>query len=110
MANLLLQVTIPASGKVQISTALPALTGGPGIGQAPQIGNIYVQQLMFQNNSATSIRIGDWSVSPTRGILLAPGTPGGSSNYGAFINYGTYLSDWWISGTAGAVIDIIYIQ
>jgi hypothetical protein len=110
MANLLLQVTIPAGGLVQISTALQVRTGGPGVGPGPAIGNIYVQQLMFQNNSASAVRVGDWSVSATRGILLAAGTPGGSTNLGAFINYGTYLSDWWLFGTAGTVIDILYIQ
>jgi hypothetical protein len=111
MANLLLQVTIPASGKAPLSTGLPSNTGGQGIGVAPpQVGNIYVQQLQIQNNSAGAIRYGDFSVSTTRGILLAAGTPGGAGNLGAFINYGLYLSDVWVAGAAGLVIDVFYIQ
>ena len=110
MANLLGQVTIPASGKVQLSTALQVPTGGPGnlVGMPP-IGNIYFQQLQVQNNgtSGNNLRLGDWSVSATRGIIVFPT---GSDNLGAFINYGSYLSDWWVFGTAGDVIDFLYIQ
>ncbi len=94
------QVTIPTSGIVQITAGLPK--------NVP--ANTYVQQLIIQDNAGSSIRIGDTTVSSTKGILLSPGTPGGSLNIGAFMNYGSYLSDWWIAGTSGAVIDILYIQ
>ena len=110
MANLIGQCTIPAGGKVQLSTGiqLPSNNSG-GIGAAPsQNGNIFVQQLIVQNNQAHNMRLGDVTVSSTKGLLLLAN--GGSFNGGAFINYGTYLSDWWINGTSGDVVDFIYIQ
>lgn len=119
MANLLLQVTIPASGKAKVSSFLPT---NNGVGNAVfDSGNIYVQWLAFQNNAANPIRYGDQSVSMTtpaavnggtagKGILLAAGSPGMSGSQSTPINYGTYLSDWWIAGTAGDVIDVLYIQ
>jgi len=119
MANLLLQVTIPSGGKAQVSSFLPANNGVGNAVFAP--GNIFVQWLTFQNNSAHSIRYGDQSVSVTtpaavnggtagKGMLLAPGSPGGAGSQSTPVNYGTYLSDWWIAGTAGDVIDVLYIQ
>lgn len=114
MANLLGQVTIPASGKANLADGLPQPTGGKGnVFGMPPVGVIYVQQLQIQNNSAANVRIGDVTVSATRGIILAPsaaGAPGGSDNLGAFINYGTYIADWYVFGAAGAVIDFMYIQ
>jgi hypothetical protein len=109
MANLNLKVTIGASGKTQISTALPQPTGGPGnvVGQPP-VGNTYAQQLIFQNQSAANnMWIGDATTTNTNGLLL---TPSGTSNFGAFINYGSYLSDWWVVGTPGDVLFVLYIQ
>jgi hypothetical protein len=109
MANLIGQCTIPASGKVQLSTGIqqPTITTGVGIGPFPT-GNLYVQQLIVQNNAAHSMRLGDVTVSSTKGIVLGIGA--GSANAGGFINYGSYLSDWWVAGTAGDVVDFLYIQ
>lgn len=110
MANLIGQAVIPASGKVQLSTGIQQPTGGPGNLAANMYGNgnLYVQQLQVQNNgaSATAMRLGDVTVTATRGILLPPT---GSDNLGAFINYGSYLSDWWVFGTAGDLVDFLYI-
>ena len=108
MANLNLKVTIGASGKTQISTALPQPTGGSGnvVGQPP-VGNIYAQQIIFQNQGANDMHLGDASTTSTNGLLLSSG---GGANVGAFINYGTYLSDWWVVGTAGDVLFVLYIQ
>ncbi len=100
MANLLLQITIPAGGKVQLTDT----TAGFPVNIPP---NTFVQQLTIQDNAANSCRVGDVTVSATRGILL---TAGGAFGPGSFMNYGTYLSDWWLFGTAGDVIDICYIQ
>lgn len=97
MADLLGQVTIPASGIVQLSKGLPVSTPA----------DTFVQELMIQNNATHNIRVGDVSVSTTRGILLAPT---GSGNFGAFMNYGTFISDWWIAGTSGDVIDFLFIK
>lgn len=109
MANLNLRVVIGASGKTQISTALPQPTGGAGnvVGQPP-VGNVYAQQLIFQNQSASNtMAIGDTTTTNSNGLQLGPS---GSANFGAFINYGTYLSDWWVVGTAGDVLFVLYIQ
>ena len=97
MANLLLQVTIPASGKARLSDFLPS-----GMAQ-----NTYVQQLVVQNNAGDNIRLGDDTVSATRGLLIFPT---GSYGPGSFMNYGLFLSDVWIFGTAGDVIDVFFIQ
>lgn len=108
MANLNLKVTIGASGKTQISTALPQPAGGPGnvVGQPP-VGNIYAQQIIFQNQGSNDMHVGDATTSSSNGLLLSSS---GSANFGAFINYGTYLSDWWVVGTPGDVLFVLYIQ
>ena len=94
------QITIPASGKVRITdTTAGFFVNVPA--------NTMVQTLLIQNNAAHSIRVGDSTVTSTKGVQI---TASGSSNFGAFMNYNTMLSDWWIDGTAGDVIDILYIQ
>ncbi|MDE2104228.1 MAG: hypothetical protein KGL39_43730, partial [Patescibacteria group bacterium] len=60
--------------------------------------------------AAHSIRYGDATVSSSKGILLSAGTPGGAGSQSTPVNYGTYLSDWWIAGTPGDVIDVLFIQ
>ena len=109
MANLNLKVTIPASGRVQISTSLPQPTGGPGNLKANMAGNgnIFVQQLIMQNQGMNNMWVGAVPTAANDGLLLGPS---GSSNFGAFINYGTYLSDWWVVGTAGDVLFVLFIQ
>src|SRR5271155_5967353 len=93
MANLIGQVTIPASGQVTLAKGWPQHSvGGPGnLAANPSVGHIYFNQLIVQNNSAVNVRIGDVTVSATRGLLLLPT---GSGNFGAFINFGSYLGDW----------------
>lgn len=108
MANLIGQCTIPVSGKVQLSAGIaqPGTAIGAGVG-LPPVGNIYVQQLIVQNNGGNDMRLGDTTVTATRGLVLGSS---GSINMGAFINYGTFLSDWWVFGTAGDVVDFVYVQ
>lgn len=112
MANFIGQVTIPAGGgKVKLASALPQ---GAGIVSgnllAPLTASrVLVQQLQVQNNGAsnTNMRFGDQSVSATRGIVLPPTS---SDNLGAFINYSTFLDDWWVYGTTGGdLVDFLYI-
>jgi hypothetical protein len=109
MANLNLLVTVPASGKVNIASFLPSLTGGNGNLKSPLFatGDTYVQQLIFQNQGTGTVWIGDATTSVTNGLEL---TASGTANMGAFINYGTFLSDWWIASTAGSTVFILYIQ
>jgi hypothetical protein len=114
MANLNLKVTIPASGKVQISTFLPTRSGGTGNLLASSTaspfsdsGSIFAQQLLFQNQGTHNMWIGDATTTNTNGLILFAT---GSANFGAFIDYGTYLSDWWVVGTPGDVLFLLYIQ
>jgi hypothetical protein len=109
MANMNLLVTVPAGGKVNIATFLPQPSGGPGNLKSNVMGNgnIYVQQMIIQNQGLANAWIGDATTTATNGLLLGPS---GSANFGAFINYGSYLSDWWIVSTAGTTIFILYIQ
>jgi hypothetical protein len=98
------QVTIPAGGKVNITNRVNGSAIPANIPTAT-----YVQQLVIQNNAGHTLRIGDSTVSSTKGIVISPGSPGGMFNGGGFINYGSYLSDWWLFGTSADVIDILYI-
>jgi hypothetical protein len=109
MAGGTIQVTVPASGVVNAASGLPSYISG----------NIFLQNLQIQNNAANPIRYGrDNSVSVTtpaavnggtagKGILLFPSGAGGVAS---FINYTSFLSDWWIAGTPGDVIDILFVQ
>jgi hypothetical protein len=112
MANLIGQVTIPAGGKIQLSTGIGQITGGTGAGQGYAQGNLYVQQLQVQNNGSHTMRLGDVTVSATRGLILAAGntTPQAPDNIGGFVNYCSFLSDWWVFGTVGDVCDFLYVQ
>lgn len=93
------QVTIGASGVTQVSTT-----------------NFYCSVLQFQNNSAHTIRVGDSTVSMTVPAAVAGGAAGkgilifstGSNLWAVPIERGTVLSEWWIAGTVGDVIDYGY--
>lgn len=120
MANLTLQVTIPAAGVANLATALPTLSSG----QVPMTlsGTLYIEFLQFQNNAAHPIRYGtDRNVSVTtpaavnggtagRGMLLASGAPGGAGSVSTPVTYATMLQDWWIAGQPGDVIDVLALQ
>ena len=62
---------------------------------------------IIQNNSGHSIRVGDSSVSSTRGILIASGTPGGSQTITPALQYTGDLNEFYIVGTAADVIDLM---
>lgn len=84
-----IQVTIGASA-TQVSTV-----------------NLYCRWVVFQNNAAASMRLGDSTVSSTKGILLAGGSPGGSfttpkKNDPEAVN----LANWWVAGTQNQVLDV----
>lgn len=70
--------------------------------------NIYCSLLICQDNAAANVRIGDNTVSATKGILLALGTPGGSATLQINTPRGTHLADYFLFGTAGNLIDILY--
>src|SRR5215475_1936171 len=90
------QVTLLA-GPTQLSPSIP--------GQ-----QVLCRQILIQNNSANNMRLGDANVSATRGIQLnaAPGGGGGSFNSGATPIFNSYLSDFWLFGTQGDVVDFMF--
>jgi hypothetical protein len=59
-------------------------------------------QLIIQNNAAHSCRVGGPAVTNAIGISLA--SAGGTLNW----QTQSYLTDWFIQGTSGDVIDIMY--
>ncbi len=93
----LIQVTL-GSGATQITPNLDASTGK----------NIYASALIIQNNAANACRVGDNTVTTSRGIALPPGSPGGSSTITFTMTRGSLLSQWYIAGTSGNVIDVLY--
>lgn len=65
--------------------------------------------IVFQDNAAHSVRLGDSSISTTRGLLLATGSPGGSFYVGPDSSGSARdLGGWYMNGTSGDVIDVIY--
>lgn len=90
----LLQVTLGAAATPLASAATSTL-------------GLYCSALVIQNNSASVMRIGDSTVSATRGILLAAGTPGGSSTFQIPLERGTLLEQWFVFGTAATVVDVL---
>ncbi len=80
----------------------------PGTVQPSPMASPYFQQLLIQNNSAAVIRIGDSTVSATRGISIASG--GGLFDFGSFVDYATELNEWFVFGTSGDVVDIMFQQ
>ena len=70
--------------------------------------NFYASFLIIQNNSAGSIRFGGPTVTSSRGILIANGTPPGSATMQFNFPRGACLNNLFIFGTAGLVIDVVY--
>lgn len=94
MAVVTLQVTIPAGGKVQISTTATL-----------------VRYIAFQNNAAATMRVGDSTVSSTVGrALAASGAANSVFEIGPNDIYFCALNDWWVSGTAAQVLDVTFIS
>ena len=68
--------------------------------------NINVQTLVIQDNAAHNIRVGDSTVTSTNGI--AASLSGGSFNLTLNFPRGTILSQWYVAGTQGDVVDFLY--
>lgn len=63
--------------------------------------------IVVQNNATHAMRVGDASVTATRGIQLASGSPGGSFYQGPKPTGGaTNLAQLYVFGTSGDVVDI----
>lgn len=87
----LLQVTLGA-GATQVTT-LP----------------ISASQVVFQNNAAAVCRVGDSTVSATKGIqLTAAGAAGSTLTIASPDRVSIQLPKYFLFGTATQVIDILY--
>jgi hypothetical protein len=84
-----LQVTIPSGGTVQISTL-----------------QCSIRLIDFQNNAGHTMRVGDSTVTSSIGHLLAA-TGGGWTLHTD--GYFSYLSDWFVVGTAADVVDVTFV-
>lgn len=87
--------------KVTIGAAATQITTNAGI---------YASIICLQNNGSANMTIGDNTVTSTNGILLAPGTspPGGSATFQMTFPRGTHLVDWWVVGTQGQILNVLY--
>jgi hypothetical protein len=68
--------------------------------------------ITFQNNNATGeIRIGDATVSATRGIMIDPaattGKAGGAYTITPSLQFTGDLTEFYFYGTAGAIVDVM---
>lgn len=65
---------------------------------------------IIQNNATHNIRFGDSTVTTSKGVVLASGSPGGSYTTTGSMNGSQPvpddLSQWYIAGTNGDVIDV----
>lgn len=66
---------------------------------------VYCSVLSIQNNGSNNMRVGDNTVTATRGQLISSS---GSIYTAPCPARGTRLSDWWIIGTSGDTADILY--
>ncbi len=71
------------------------------------IAKIYSPYVVIQDNAGANCRVGDNTVSATKGILLATGSPGGSITITRADNR-VPLFQYFIFGTAGNIIDVLY--
>ena len=68
--------------------------------------NVYASALQVQNNSIHNARVGDNTVTASRGVAI--GSVGGGFYTAPCPPKGTLLNQWFVFGTAGDVIDFLY--
>lgn len=70
----------------------------------------YVRGIYFQNNAAHNMRIGDSSVTASKGILLVAGSPGGSYTVGPLYDSSIDATVFYVAGTQNDVLDVTWIN
>ena len=65
------------------------------------------QQFIPQNNGSNNMRMGDVTVSTTKGIILSPT---GSLSVAPALQYSGDLSEFYVVGTSGDVLDIMILD
>lgn len=70
------------------------------------------QVLVIQNNSAHSVRVGDSTVSATKGIVLASGSTTTTAPLivAPGLEYTSDVYEWFLFGTAADVIDVMVLD
>ena len=81
------------------------VTLGSGATQFPTI-QAQPQYMTVQNNATHAMRIGDKTVTSSKGISLSQG---GALTYSLGLDYATRLSEFWAVGTAADVLDVMAI-
>jgi len=105
--NRIFFVTLIILLSVAIAFAMTArsiqVTLGTG---ATQVSSTYApfNQMLVQNNAAHNVRLGDSTVSSTKGILIYPS---GSSATGTVSGQQGDASQFYLAGTNGDVIDVL---
>ena len=83
------------------------------VAQQFQSGSLPVRQIYMQNNGSNIMTVGDSAITTSRGILLLNGvsrtSPGDANNAGAFTGGATDLNEWYVLGTQGDTLDVLYI-
>lgn len=72
---------------------------------------IAFQQLQIQNNATHGCRVGGPDVSATKGFALASGSTTPTAPFVASCHqqYSSDLSEYYVFGTVGDVIDVFYL-
>lgn len=93
-------VTIPASGKISLVTGL-----------TPAVTRVPILEIHIENNAGNVMHIGDTNVTSARGISLAA-----SGAVNSFLHMGPHkalnldLSEIFVFGTNGDVLDFVYVK
>lgn len=70
---------------------------------------IYTPALFIQNNGTGVMRVGDNTVSATKGIALLSNTGPGGGTYTCYRpDNRIHLADYYVFGTAGQLVDVLY--
>lgn len=98
--------------QVTLGSAATPIVSGETVGGVPSQARIAFQLLIIQNNAAHVCRVGDATVSATKGIALASGsvTPTPPLLIAPSLEYSSDLSEYYLFGTAGDVIDVLYME
>lgn len=106
VALLLGLLATPIADCVSVHTV--QVTIGAGTTQVVS-ANTYCRQIIFQNNAANDMHVGDSNTSATRGALLKANSVG-SMNLGPFDIQSLNLNEYYVNGTAADKLDVIYID
>ncbi len=106
MKKLLLVALLAVCAQAQAKVHTLQVTLGASATAVISQGDINYKWVVFQNNSTHTIHIGDSLVSATRGIQLLAAGSYTQQPFSPPLT-GT-LAGWYIFGTSGDVIDIVY--